>query len=475
MSSEISVIEKVVETTQLKICDLLRQLTGQKAEFDRQLSDKVDDLLSGSGVGYSQFNEMLLLLGYDRVSPSFFRFLIDGDTEYVGGEAFASLEDMGKGIDRFRKLAILNYGNVKFGFKYLSSFTTNLHDEIERIGPVDEEIFKQRHDPLWPVDVIAAEKTYYLGYLIERQLKLQLEENPNNPEVLKQLREREEIVSRAKRNQDAYLTSDHMDVYVATSMRERHEYQIINEVVRDVFSSDALAELKVRWFDPTQAYCADRIDKGLSEALMLKRAFCTLYLAQESDTFGKDSELASTLAQGKPVVAYIPRFDSNEIDSHVESLLKMVALSHPDATEAELILGQLKVFNPKLAWKDSQVQSWLADINAIDITKAKRRLGVEIIKHYDKRADTLKHSHPLGIQVHLQTGVANGVLVARTPLECATLIRQILTRTLEFEVEEKIVEGVQYLMLIEAATGSVFRVMTGDRFLTNAFWNFYLD
>jgi hypothetical protein len=50
---------------------------------------------------------------------------------------------------------------------------------------------------------------------------------------------------------------------------------------------------------PTQAYCSDRIDKGIAEALMLKRAQCTIYLAQESDTLGKDSELASTLAQGK--------------------------------------------------------------------------------------------------------------------------------------------------------------------------------
>ena len=57
--------------------------------------------------------------------------------------------------------------------------------------------------------------------------------------------------------------------------------------------------------DAVLKYCEDRIDKGLSEALMLKRAKCTLFLAQESDTLGKDSELASTLAQGKPVIAYV--------------------------------------------------------------------------------------------------------------------------------------------------------------------------
>ena len=32
---------------------------------------------------------------------------------------------------------------------------------------------------------------------------------------------------------------------------------------------------------------------------------------------------------------------------------------------------------------------------------------------YDRRAGTLMTSHPLGIQVNLATGVANGVLVVR--------------------------------------------------------------
>jgi hypothetical protein len=105
---------------------------------------------------------------------------------------------------------------------------------------------------------------------------------------------------------------------------------------------------------------------------------------------------------------------------------------------------------------------------------AKRKLGEAIRAHYDKRADTLKTSHPLGIQVNLETGVATGVLVARTTAECADLIRRILTRTLEFQICEKMVGDSRYLLLREKTTDSVFRVVTGDRFLTNAFWNFYL-
>ena len=72
---------------------------------------------------------------------------------------------------------------------------------------------------------------------------------------------------------------------------------MVNKVIAEVFASPGLAKLKIRCFDPTQAYCLDRIDKGLAEGLMSKRAQCTVYLRKEADTLGKDSELASTLAQ----------------------------------------------------------------------------------------------------------------------------------------------------------------------------------
>lgn len=39
-----------------------------------------------------------------------------------------------------------------------------------------------------------------------------------------------------------------------------------------MFQQEPVKGLKLRYFDPTQAFCEDRIDKGLVEGLMLKRA-----------------------------------------------------------------------------------------------------------------------------------------------------------------------------------------------------------
>ena len=456
------------------ICSILSDLTGEAEPPEKQFETETQGALSGTGLGYSQFNELLLLLGYDRVTESFFQFLVDGSTEYKSGAAFKSIENLREGVDRFRKLAMLHFGNVKYGFKYLSGPTTDLTDELAGTTPVDPEEFKSRHDPLLPVDPIPGNKTYYLGYRIKRDLDKRIQRDPNDAEAKRQLQAREEVVAKGRRNHEAYLASDHMDVYVATSMREWHEYQIVSQVIRDVFQHQTLKDLKVRWFDPTQAHCEDRIDKGLAEGLMLKRAACTLYLAQESDTLGKDSELASTLAQGKPVIAYIPRVSKEDQEAYVEKLLTMIAEGSPGQDERDLVLGQLRVFSPEAAWKDMEVNCWVAKPQTMDLGAAKKKLGKAIREHYDYRADTLGEWHPLGIQVNLQTGVANGVLVARTTAECANLIHKILTRTLEFRICEKMVGDSRYLLLKEKSTDSVFRVVTGDAFLTNVFWNFYL-
>ena len=82
----------------------------------------------------------------------------------------------------------------------------------------------------------------------------------------------------------------------------------------------------------------------------------------------------------------------------------------------------------------------------------------------------LTHQHPLGIQVDINSGVANGVLVARTLTECADLIRAIMTNALAFRTEYD-PDGTR--RLVEERTGCTFRLMVRHPILTNSFWNFY--
>jgi hypothetical protein len=451
---------------------VIEDLTGQRIPMRRPIPKAAVAILrSGKsrGLGYSQFNELLLYLGYDRVSHAFFQYLVDRTTDYKTRASISSVAQLSQGVDEFRKVALLFFGNVKYAFKNLSRDASFLKDHLERFDPRREQNFKDRHNQVLPPEVIDGRDTYYLGYVIQEELKARLRANPKDKATLADEAKRVAIVERGKRNHDAYLVSDHLDVYIATSMRERHEYLMVHNTTRAIFSHPALKKLKVRYFDPTQAYCIDRIDKGLAEGLMLKRAKCTIYFAQESDTFGKDSELASTLAQGKPVIAYVPSPNSNAAQALVDEIA-------PSGTDfAQVFLRLLKLYEPEAAWTDFEVRSWVAKPKRINREKGIARLQLAMEKQFKKRNSLLREVHPLGIQVNLKTGVANGVLVVNTIEQCAKLVRALLLRELQFFLQAEAKNGGEYLLLKETISDSIFRVVTGDTMLTNAFWNFYLN
>lgn len=453
------------EDALLRLNRLLLQLTGEHVSEVAAVGLS----FTPKAIGFSQLNELLLSFGYDRVSPSLFQFLVNGETDYRSGAALPSLDAFEDGVRRFRILCMLMFGNVKFGFKMYSQNQQLLAQDVDLLRPRSKTRFQKRHSAVHPITRISSDQTYLLGYLVERRLKEQLARTPNDPSVLAEEDRRRRVVSIGQLNHVAYLNSDHLDVYVATSMREPHEYVAVAELTSEIFRRRELASLNLRFFDPTQAYCSERLDKGLAEALMLRRAKCTLYLVQETDTLGKDSELASTLAQGKAVVAYVPKVD----DRFLERWIGQLRRAYPEKSERVLLLEQLGIFGGAANLKDPRVRRWFDNPSKVRIATLRRFVEARMRDHYDRRAKTLLEDHPLGIQVELTTGVANGVLVVRTIDQCVKLIRQIVLNALQFKLEEKTVEGGKYVLLKEKVSNSVFRVMTGDRQLSNSFWNYY--
>ncbi len=224
-----------------------------------------------------------------------------------------------------------------------------------------------------------------------------------------------------KRNQEHYLRNiESIDVYVATSMRNDEEYLDMYNFVNKTFGSEDIKTLNLRYFDPTLCYCDSRIDKGIIECLLVRSSKVTIYCAQEGDTFGKDSELAATMAQGKPVIVYVPTPKETDTDIQKES----------DPEKRRVLLSKK-------------------------------------IEKLNSRAKTFKDFHPLGLQVGLYDGVARGVIVVRNPEECSKILYKILTNSLEVKISYE-----QHgLVLRENETKSVVRVMTGWSVLSACFWN----
>lgn len=331
------------------------------------------------------------------------------------------------------------------------------------------------------------------------------------PKTDDELARMEETQSIAFANLSAYLAADHMDVYVATSMRSDADFVSVNQFVSQLFVHQAIRQLKLRYFNPTQSWLDDRIGKGLVEALMLRRSAMTVYMAQKSDSFGKDSEASVALGQGKPVIVYVPKLHFKAIDSEELFALDRKALLDrieddedvDDTVDDTALVGRvLKQLLERLLDDElcDVARAHYADFDLLgeslriedEDLRARFRTWIEQViagKHepleelrahvisilisvtlgFEKRATVFKEVHPLALQVILSTGVLNGILVVRSVDRCATVMKALLENdlTLRLETDE------QNYRLIETTTGSTIRVISRNDLLQRAFETFY--
>lgn len=95
-----------------------------------------------------------------------------------------------------------------------------------------------------------------------------------------------------------------LDVYIATSMRNRQDFRDMANFCEAVFSNEYLKALQLRYFDPTMSAAQHHEDKGLIECLMVKCAKALILNAGSRDSYGKDAEAAMALSLGKPVIIF---------------------------------------------------------------------------------------------------------------------------------------------------------------------------
>ena len=319
----------------------------------------------------------------------------------------------------------------------------------------------------------------------------------------------------AQRNLAQYLSADYMDVYVATSMRTIADFVSVNQFVRSLFEADRVRPLKLRYFNPTQSWIDDRIAKGLVEALMLRRASVTIYMAQKSDTFGKDSEASVALGQGRPVIVYVPKLvvENLEIDTEVlfqtprADLVTMLEREDKNLSEdidesiddealvARILTSRLNaatqeqlVTAVKNQWADFDLYGeaeripvedreayriWLDKvINGVNSEALIEPLHSQLISvlvatavRFERRAQVFREIHPLALQIILSTGVLNGILVVRSVLQCADILSALIHNKLNLKLKK----DENNYRLVEVGTNSTMRVISRHTLLRNAF------
>lgn len=336
------------------------------------------------------------------------------------------------------------------------------------------------------------------------------------PKTDAELKRMEDTQQKALRNLAHYLAADFMDVYVATSMRTIADYISVNNFVSALFSHDKVRPHKLRYFNPTQSWVDDRVAKGLVEALMLKRASVTVYMAQKTDTFGKDSEASVALGQGKPVIVFVPKLTIGEaVDSEKlfslgrSDLVQKYDRINPDEKaddtmdDENLISGIMKNaievlkdkqickcvkqcyadfdlyseanrFDEKLrqpyrAWLDDVVSEGVSDSIPADLRPQLVGALVAAAINFERRAKVFREIHPLALQVILSTGVLNGIVVVRTVDQCGRVLDSIVRNKMELESRK---DDSNY-RVVERLTGSTIRVISRHELLRNAFEAYY--
>jgi len=424
----------------------------------------------------SALNELLLRAGFDTVSEDFFALLCEEKpVSYCHGMKVEGIKELAEKVRRLRKWSILKYGNFKFAFKKWSRMTTTeLRQELAEVMEVaerPEDMAKARLEKptkvISDIEEIQVEDAQAWGYLSRAA---QDDRDPTRAE------QRARAIEKGLQNYRRYLTFNHMDVYVATSMRSQRDFVTVKRLVQGVKGHSDINGLNLRFFDPTQVYTEDVLCKSLLESLMLKRARCTIYCAQEHDTLGKDSELATSLAQGKPVIVYLPQVEDHELPKLRKELQQECRAENPDRPE-EVARKYLIKDCPDYLIEHPQI------LQCPDLESTVDVLAREYQALYDKKATELLEAHPLAMQVNLRTGVASGILLARSIPDCAKLLQQVMCKELEFQlVDEKPKDptsacgdyDISY-RLKERSTGCTYRVVIGDALLQNSFWNYYLD
>jgi len=225
-----------------RIRELLTQLVGEEPPIpDPKNLDSCQNIFNDNGIGYSQFNELLLLFGLDRISIDFFQYIADKKLPYNSNDPTSkinSIDDLEKGINKFRVFAVFRFGNIRYAFKTLSKIgeEKSFNNWLETLKPKGKEYYQNRHSQILPIKKIDDKDTYYNGEFIGRQIEEVLKNNPKDKDLLKEKTKMDEVREKGIFNYQCYLASDHLDVYIATSMRQRHEYIFVNKIINEIFT-----------------------------------------------------------------------------------------------------------------------------------------------------------------------------------------------------------------------------------------------
>lgn len=364
-------------------------------------------------------NTILSAYGLDaRVEEPFTHFFFGRQTTGAEGE-YLEVAELDKGVRFFVKIVLWKFGSHLRALQALGSeedIRGRLADcPLKELGHLDRQLSELRYRRVPQIEELSSEECHRLGYTIS--------------EGKASLAETSQAQTKGRANAEAYLYSDSIDIYLAGSMRGGNfsEFGVVSSRIQGHLRSQHRISPVI--FDPAICWYESSFDKGLLEALMLKRSCMGVMIAGENDSFGKDSEVAHLLSQGKPVVVLVPHQDN-------QLRLRTFRDDHPLRIQVNPSTG---VAHGLIAVDSIETCCLVVE----DILLHKLETHVD----YDYRTER-----------DISTGVAEG-----TPKGSVTALLYYPKGSTQTEVTNG------------SGRGSVLRVVSQELPLTRVFWNRYFE
>jgi hypothetical protein len=297
------------------------------------------------------------------------------ENKFIGGSLVTSIHHLKWGLYRFYVDALLYFGDGRIAFTSLRALSFSDLADLFSSKRFDTESMELR-GPALPLSKIAKDNRYLISEmacksyggdlrrllvdtyknrggvggkirireLLEKALHGKTDRQAEflfsadsildeEVETAEQLEEKYEGVFKAfedarrsaLKNTNYFLSMvNDLDVYVATSMRNRADFRKMADFCENVFGDPSLKKFGLRYFDPTVSAAVGHEDKGLIECLMVKSAKVLIYCAGEKDSFGKDAEAAMALSLGKPVIFYCDETARGRFFSEIHPLSRLI-------------------------------------------------------------------------------------------------------------------------------------------------------
>ena len=214
-------------------------------------------------------------------------------------------------------------GELGLADALVAAFRTHQQDGS---GPVSVGSLLSDENTKSYVMVNHAKSQYMWAFAASEFLDAQITTESDLEQILNPIKKRfVEAREAATQNTKLYLSAvGELDVYVATSMRDRQDFHTMADFCDSVFGSRELRKYDLRYFDPTLSAAENHVDKGLIECLMVKCAKVLVFNAGDKDSFGKDAEAAMALSLGRPVIFYCTSSDREDFYQDVHPLTRLV-------------------------------------------------------------------------------------------------------------------------------------------------------